>query len=213
MIGDKNFFGLYRGVGRLPGGHGVVGVVLTNYRLSPLVKHPEHVKDVARAFAWTTQDIAQYGGDPDRIVLAGHSAGRPPGVAARHRRQLPEGPEAEPRRQGTARRSGRRRRLAASTASPTADEFRPMAATIGASTSSATADVRPARPPTLGPALMLGERRQPVRPGLRQGPRRADRRPRRITHVRPGLPPFLLHQRRARGARRCSGMAEDFVED
>ena len=31
---------------------GIVAVMV-NYRLSPLVKHPEHVRDVARAFAWT----------------------------------------------------------------------------------------------------------------------------------------------------------------
>src|SRR4051794_2017887 len=51
MIGDKNFFGLYRGVGRYLASHGVVAVLI-NYRLSPQVRHPEHVRDVARAFAW-----------------------------------------------------------------------------------------------------------------------------------------------------------------
>src|SRR5688572_4475803 len=29
-----------------------IGVAVANYRLSPGVKHPEHIKDVARAFAW-----------------------------------------------------------------------------------------------------------------------------------------------------------------
>jgi acetyl esterase/lipase len=48
---------------------------MVNYRLSPAVKHPEHVKDVARAFAWTRKHIKEYGGDPDRIFLCGHSAG------------------------------------------------------------------------------------------------------------------------------------------
>lgn len=74
MVGDKNFFGLYRGVGRLLARNGVVAV-LPNYRLSPLVKHPEHIKDVARAFAWCHNNIARHGGDPARILLAGHSAG------------------------------------------------------------------------------------------------------------------------------------------
>jgi acetyl esterase/lipase len=71
--GDKNFRG-YRGVGRFLAGHGFV-TVLINYRLSPAVRHPEHVKDVARAFAWTRRHVAEYGGDPERIFLAGHSAG------------------------------------------------------------------------------------------------------------------------------------------
>lgn len=74
MIGDKNFFGIYRGVGRHLAKNGVVCVSI-NYRLSPLVKHPEHVKDVARAYAWVRQNIHRYGGDPDCIFLAGHSAG------------------------------------------------------------------------------------------------------------------------------------------
>ncbi len=50
-------------------------IVAINYRLSPSVKHPEHVKDVARAFSWVRGHIADYGGDRDRIVLCGHSAG------------------------------------------------------------------------------------------------------------------------------------------
>jgi acetyl esterase/lipase len=72
--GDKDFFGLYRGVGRYLARHGILAV-LANYRLSPTVRHPEHVKDVARAFAWTRQHAAEYGGNPDCIILCGHSAG------------------------------------------------------------------------------------------------------------------------------------------
>jgi acetyl esterase/lipase len=52
-----------------------VGVALPNYRLSPGVKHPEHVKDVARAFVWLRNHISDYGGDPEQIFVAGHSAG------------------------------------------------------------------------------------------------------------------------------------------
>jgi acetyl esterase/lipase len=74
MIGDKSCCGLYSAVGEFLAGQGV-GVVLPNYRLSPGVKHPEHVKDVARAVAWTKAHIAEQGGDPDRLFLAGHSAG------------------------------------------------------------------------------------------------------------------------------------------
>jgi acetyl esterase/lipase len=74
MYGDKNFFGRYRNVGRFLARHGIVAV-LPNYRLSPAVKHPEHARDVARAFAWVSKNVARYGGDPGRIVLCGHSAG------------------------------------------------------------------------------------------------------------------------------------------
>jgi len=74
MAGDKNFFGMYRGVGRALASGGMVAV-LANYRLSPRVRHPEHVKDVACAFAWTYRNVHRYGGDPSRIFLAGHSAG------------------------------------------------------------------------------------------------------------------------------------------
>jgi acetyl esterase/lipase len=72
--GDKDFRGRYRGVGKFLAQSGLVAVVI-NYRLSPAVRHPEHVKDVARAFAWVRGHAAEYGGDPDRVFLCGHSAG------------------------------------------------------------------------------------------------------------------------------------------
>ncbi|GIW82677.1 MAG: hypothetical protein KatS3mg105_4484 [Gemmatales bacterium] len=50
-------------------------VVNTNYRLTPVVKHPGHIQDVAKAFAWTVKNISKYGGDPDAIFVSGHSAG------------------------------------------------------------------------------------------------------------------------------------------
>ncbi|HMF19164.1 MAG TPA: alpha/beta hydrolase, partial [Gemmataceae bacterium] len=50
-------------------------VVLPNYRLSPGVRHPEHIKDVSRAFAWAYQKGKEYGGDRDRFFVGGHSAG------------------------------------------------------------------------------------------------------------------------------------------
>jgi acetyl esterase/lipase len=74
VAGDKSFFGRYSEVGKCLARNGV-GVVLPNYRLSPAVKHPEHIKDVARAFAWTVRNVPQHGGDPNRIFLGGHSAG------------------------------------------------------------------------------------------------------------------------------------------
>ncbi|MEM6474588.1 MAG: alpha/beta hydrolase [Pseudomonadota bacterium] len=50
-------------------------VVLAGYRLHPDGVYPAMIEDTARAIAWAHDDIAQYGGDPDRIIIAGHSAG------------------------------------------------------------------------------------------------------------------------------------------
>lgn len=52
-----------------------IGVVTANYRLSPGVMHPAHMEDATAAFAWTKRHIADYGGDPDRVFVGGHSAG------------------------------------------------------------------------------------------------------------------------------------------
>ncbi|MBN2541837.1 alpha/beta fold hydrolase [bacterium] len=53
--------------------------VIPSFRLSdslhPEVHHPDHITDVAQAFKWTVEYIAEYGGSPDRIVLCGHSSG------------------------------------------------------------------------------------------------------------------------------------------
>ncbi len=72
--GDKDFFGVYSAIGAAFARQGICTVV-TNYRLSPGVQHPEHVKDVARAFAWTVKNIGKYGGKADQIFVCGHSAG------------------------------------------------------------------------------------------------------------------------------------------
>src|SRR5262245_53271124 len=61
MFGDKNFFGMYRDVAVNLAREGLV-VVAANYRLTPWVRHPEHVKDVARAFAWTRRHVRDHGG-------------------------------------------------------------------------------------------------------------------------------------------------------
>lgn len=52
-----------------------IGVVCVNYRLSPQFAHPTHVNDAASATRWVRDHIADYGGDPERIYVAGHSAG------------------------------------------------------------------------------------------------------------------------------------------
>jgi arylformamidase len=64
----------YATIGRCLAERGLV-VVVPNYRLSPAVRHPEHIKDAARAFAWTRKNIAKHGGDAQKIFVGGHSAG------------------------------------------------------------------------------------------------------------------------------------------
>jgi len=74
IMGDKDFLGLHHSIGMYFARHGV-GVVMTNYRLSPQVCYPVHEEDVARAFAWTVKNIGKYHGRADEIVALGHSAG------------------------------------------------------------------------------------------------------------------------------------------
>lgn len=52
-----------------------IGVVAVGYRLSPAAKHPAYIEDAAAAVNWAKQEVARYGGDPDKIIVAGHSAG------------------------------------------------------------------------------------------------------------------------------------------
>lgn len=53
---------------------GIVAVI-ADYRLFPEVAYPALLDDPAAAVAWTVREIARFGGDPDRIFVAGHSAG------------------------------------------------------------------------------------------------------------------------------------------
>lgn len=69
--GDKDE---YEFVGRAFAARGYV-TVLYNYRLVPEVVFPAFVEDGAAAVRWVRDNIAALGGDPDRILLAGHSAG------------------------------------------------------------------------------------------------------------------------------------------
>jgi len=50
-------------------------VVLINYRLSPKVKFPSHIEDVASAIHWAESSIGTYNGNKENIYLMGHSAG------------------------------------------------------------------------------------------------------------------------------------------
>ncbi len=50
-------------------------IVLAGYRMHPDAVFPAMLEDTASAIAWTKANIAKHGGDPDQIILAGHSAG------------------------------------------------------------------------------------------------------------------------------------------
>jgi acetyl esterase/lipase len=64
----------YGFVGRALASRGFV-VVIPDYRLVPAVRYPVFLNDNAAAVHWTRSHVAALGGDPDRLVLAGHSAG------------------------------------------------------------------------------------------------------------------------------------------
>ncbi len=71
QMGDRWQYAL---VGRRMAERGIACAVIS-YRLSPGVKHPEHIRDCARAFAWLYRNVGKYGGDPERMFVSGHSAG------------------------------------------------------------------------------------------------------------------------------------------
>ncbi|KOV93609.1 alpha/beta hydrolase [Streptomyces sp. NRRL B-3648] len=50
-------------------------VVSVEYRLAPEHPHPAPVEDVYAGLLWTAEHAREIGGDPDRIVVAGASAG------------------------------------------------------------------------------------------------------------------------------------------
>ncbi|MCB0877122.1 MAG: alpha/beta hydrolase, partial [Solirubrobacterales bacterium] len=74
-IGDK--VGLFTGAG--------YGFASINYRLSPdpidpayppdRVRFPDHPDDVGEAIGWIDRNVGAFGGDPERIIMIGHSAG------------------------------------------------------------------------------------------------------------------------------------------
>jgi len=54
--------------------HGLVGINM-NYELAPKAQYPTVQREMAEAVAWARKNAASWGGDPNRIVLWGHSAG------------------------------------------------------------------------------------------------------------------------------------------
>ena len=54
--------------------HGLIGVNM-NYELAPKAQYPAVQREIAEVVAWARKNAAAWGGDPDRIVVWGHSAG------------------------------------------------------------------------------------------------------------------------------------------
>ena len=49
--------------------------VSTNYRLLPAVDMGTLIRDVAASFRWVQDHAGEFGGDPKRVIVGGHSAG------------------------------------------------------------------------------------------------------------------------------------------
>lgn len=64
----------YRLLGDALTRRGIVAVV-PDYRLYPAARFPAWVQDAALAVRWARENAARYGGDPDNLVVVGHSAG------------------------------------------------------------------------------------------------------------------------------------------
>ncbi|MEQ1688441.1 MAG: alpha/beta hydrolase, partial [Sphingopyxis sp.] len=69
--GGRDIYGF---AGRAFAAEGFITVVV-GYRLGEEGKFPIFMQDAAAAIRWAHANVARYGGDPTRIVLAGHSAG------------------------------------------------------------------------------------------------------------------------------------------
>lgn len=69
--------GLKRGNRYIPGALRSKGlaVAAVSYRLYPDAKAPEFLEDAAAAIAWVFQNIEKFGGDKNKIIVAGASAG------------------------------------------------------------------------------------------------------------------------------------------
>ena len=64
----------YDNIGVWAAAHGLVGIII-NYRLAPQAQWPAGAEDITRLVAFLKAHARDYGGDPQRIYLWGHSAG------------------------------------------------------------------------------------------------------------------------------------------
>jgi acetyl esterase/lipase len=67
LTGGKRYFPDLKGQG--------LALAAVGYRLSPRAELPAFLEDTAAATAWVLDHIVEYGGDPDKVFIAGHSAG------------------------------------------------------------------------------------------------------------------------------------------
>jgi acetyl esterase len=73
--GDKDVTGeVYANVCYYFARHGYLAVNV-EYRLAPESRYPGGVEDLAGAIAWAKRSARDFGGDPERLFLVGHSAG------------------------------------------------------------------------------------------------------------------------------------------
>ena len=71
QTGDRS---TYAFLGRTLASRGLV-VMIPDYRTYPEVRYPGFLYDSARAVAWAREHAGEYGADPGRLSLMGHSAG------------------------------------------------------------------------------------------------------------------------------------------
>jgi acetyl esterase/lipase len=69
--GDKSS---YKFVGAALAQAGMI-VVIPNYTLYPQARFPQFMRDAASAVAWAHAHAREWGGDPERLFVVGHSAG------------------------------------------------------------------------------------------------------------------------------------------
>ena len=69
--GDKDEYAF---VGAAFASRGFV-TVIPDYRLVPEVRFPSFLDDCAAAVRWVADHVHEFGGDPTRVILVGHSAG------------------------------------------------------------------------------------------------------------------------------------------
>lgn len=65
---------IYSNVGKFMARMGGIGIN-ANYRLAPEVKWPAGAEDLRMIVEWVHNNIAEYGGNPDNIIIMGNSAG------------------------------------------------------------------------------------------------------------------------------------------
>jgi triacylglycerol lipase len=76
VMGDKRSAEtpFYDNIGTFAALQGFIGITMT-YRLAPAHQFPAGVEDLAAVVRWLKANVASFGGDPDKIVLSGQSAG------------------------------------------------------------------------------------------------------------------------------------------